>query len=122
MDLEEKNSEADLVFRQFAKILSILKASSSQGLFEDSWARFLAVTNSIDPSPTLFRLIYTISSVNLTDQSQIVPSTGKGNRLNGDRNSEAALIKKPITNDDIFCTEQARNYAYYISIKSYALC
>ena len=112
MDLEEKNSEADLVFRQFAKILSILKASSSQGLFEDSWARFLAVTNSIDPSPTLFRLIYTISSVNLTDQSQIVPSTGKGNRLNGDRNSEDALIKKPITNDDIFCTEQARNYAY----------
>ena len=111
MDLEEKNSEADMVFRQFAKILSILKASSSQGLFEETWARFLALANSIDPSPTLFRLIYTISSVNLTDQSQIIPSTGKGNRLNGDRRPEAAVIKTPITNGNIFCTEQARNYA-----------
>ena len=107
MDLEEKNSEADMVFRQFAKILSILKASSSQGLFEETWACFLAMANSIDPSPTLFRLIYTISSVNLIDQSQIIPSTGNGKR---DRKSEAALIKKPITNGDIFCTEQARNY------------
>ena len=110
MDLEEKNSEADMVFRQFAKILSILKASSSQGLFEETWARFLSMANSIDPSPTLFRLIYTISSVNLIDQSQIIPSTGNGKRLNGDRKSEAALIKKPITNGDIFCTEQARDY------------
>ena len=111
MDSKEKKSEADLVFRQFAKILSILKASSSQGLFEETWARFLALANSIDPSPTLFRLIYTVSSVNLTNQSEIVTSTGLRNRMNGEWKYEA-LIKKPITNDDIFCTEQARNYAY----------
>jgi hypothetical protein len=111
LDSKEKKSEADLVFRQFAKILSILKASSSQGLFEETWARFLALANSIDPSPTLFRLIYTISSANLIDQSQSISSTGKGNRLNGDKKLENALIEKPIANGDIFCTEQARNYA-----------
>ena len=110
MDLEEKNSEVDMVFRQFAKILSILMQTWSEGLFEEAWDRFLAMANSIDPSPTLFRLIYTISSVNLTNQSEIVTSTGLRNRMNGEWKYEA-LIKKPITNDDIFCTEQARNYA-----------
>ena len=111
MDLEEKNSEVDMVFHQFAKVLSILIKTWSEGLFEEAWDRFLAMANSIDPSPTLFRLIYTISSANLIDQSQSISSTGKGNRLNGDKKLENALIEKPIANGDIFCTEQARNYA-----------
>ena len=65
---KEKSSEAEMVFHQYAKILSILKSSSialSQELFEENWGHFLALANSSVPSPLLFRFIYMISSVNL---------------------------------------------------------
>ena len=75
-----KSSETEIVFLQFAKILSILEVSSatpsSKDLFDETWSRFLTLTKSIDPSAGLFNFIYTISSVNLIDQSS-APSTVK---------------------------------------------
>ena len=72
-----KTSETEMVFLQFAKILSILEASSSTpDLFDETWSRFLTLTKSIDPCADLFNFIYTISSVNLIDQSS-APSTVK---------------------------------------------
>ena len=75
-----KSSETEMVFLQFAKILSILEVSSatppSKDLFDETWSRFLTLTKSIDPCAGLFNFIYTISSVNLIDQSS-APSTVK---------------------------------------------
>ena len=68
-DCHEKTYEAEMVFRQFAMILSILESSpASKGLFEESWSHFVALVKSIDPSLMLFRFIYTVASTNLIDQ------------------------------------------------------
>ena len=111
-DCHEKTYEAKMVFRQFAKILSILEMSpaieSSKGLFEEIWSRFVALAKSIDPSLMLFRFIYTVASINLIDLQRQTFTTVKTVSFGPENHqNKPDIIKKPIiSNDDIFNSAQ----------------